>query len=535
MLTIALICASYFVSLAFSDCTIPPIYLDIHARDVEGTNNALSYGAYINVGSPIQQLSLWPSLDINETTLADTKFCSSQSCSASSAHGLFDPTKSTSFKNNPPQNLDNTSTLTNSVSTLSESGTDILHLWSELVPNTNASATNLTSFPLQLLTNYTSPSDPFFGPAGLIGLGPSSSLLTTLFKAGKIPSLSYGLFLGSAYPRNNASSGTPLNGSLTLGGYDAARFTGPVHSFPISSNNPGASLQVPVTSITLTSPSNSTNTTTPQNLLPTPFTAHLSTSQYELTFPSSLSPLLATIQNPSSNLTLTLTLGPNLTITFSPSLLSTQPIKYSPTGPYILGTSLLSSLYLTVHHDATTPVFFLAPAVSPAPSYIAPTTLCGDKTPTPQGTANLSVFVKNGLVGLVVGVSIAALAVGVLIAGCMGWKCCFCCGGLRRKSSGRKERVVSLKKMGQEMEMGWIDGKGDGKMSGNGNEKKANGIRVLVAEKMGKGRSRVASDQDEDEEESMYFAPPPRRATVVVDKKERKMGLKGILKVKVPA
>jgi hypothetical protein len=95
--------------------------------------------------------------------------------------------------------------------------------------------------------------------------------------------------------------------------------------------------------------------------------------------------------------------------------------------------------------------------------------------------------------------------------------------------------VVSLKKMGQEMEMGWIDGKGDGKMSGNGNEKKANGIRVLVAEKMGKGRSRVASDQDEDEEESMYFAPPPRRATVVVDKKERKMGLKGILKVKVPA
>ena len=106
-----------------------------------------------------------------------------------------------------------------------------------------------------------------------------------------------------------------------------------------------------------------------------------------------------------------------------------------------------------------------------------------------------------------VGVSIAVLAVGVLIAGCMGWKCCFCCGGLRRKSSssGRKERVVSLKKMGEEMEMGWIDGKGDGKMSGNGNEKKANGIRVLVAEKMGKGRSRAASDQDEDEEESDVF------------------------------
>jgi hypothetical protein len=93
MLTIALISASFLVIHVLGDCSIQPIYLDIHERSVEG---GLSYGAYINVGSPEQELSLWPSLELNETTLADNEFCTNSFCSASSAHGLFDSAKSSS-------------------------------------------------------------------------------------------------------------------------------------------------------------------------------------------------------------------------------------------------------------------------------------------------------------------------------------------------------------------------------------------------------------------------------------------------------
>ena len=95
MLTIALISTSLLFSRALGDCSTPPIFLDINAREV-GDSGALSYGAHVNVGTPIQTLSLWPSLELNETAVADLNFCSSASCSAGSAHGLFDPKKSSS-------------------------------------------------------------------------------------------------------------------------------------------------------------------------------------------------------------------------------------------------------------------------------------------------------------------------------------------------------------------------------------------------------------------------------------------------------
>jgi hypothetical protein len=93
MLTIALISGSFLVIHVLGDCSIQPIYLDIHERSVEG---GLTYGAYINVGCPEQELSLWPSLELNETTLADENFCTNSFCSASSAHGLFHSGESSS-------------------------------------------------------------------------------------------------------------------------------------------------------------------------------------------------------------------------------------------------------------------------------------------------------------------------------------------------------------------------------------------------------------------------------------------------------
>lgn len=491
MLTVALIYASLSASLVIADCSIPPIYLDVHAREVEGTDNAVSYGAYINIGSPVQQLSLWPSLEINETTLADVNFCSSSSCSASSAHGLFDPAKSSSFQNAPPTQLDNASLLTGSVSTIAQTGTDVLHLWEDLMVDDTAE-TNISSFPLQLLSNYTSSTDPFFGPAGLVGLGPSSTVLDYLQKAGQIASRSYGLFLGTAYPR--ASGTNSVNGSVTLGGYDAARFQAPVQSFALApSDTAGGALRVPVSAMTLSSSSG--------NLVHAhPFTASLSTAQYELTLPASLAASLPSSVDPAADLTLTITLGDNFTVSFDAAWLSTHPFAFSSsdTGPYVLGASFLASTYLSVSYDSTPPAFFLAPAL-PQAAYVNPRALCANAVPLPQGSAHVSFFVKNGLVGLIVGGSIgggALTVLGIVVFG--GW----------RREGRSKEDVLEM---------------GDWREEGKG----VKGSQRRGGEKAEKGRS-AAWDA-----EVMYFEAPPKRATVVVDR-ERKMGLKGILKVKVP-
>jgi hypothetical protein len=135
-----------------------------------------------------------------------------------------------------------------------------------------------------------------------------------------------------------------------------------------------------------------------------------------------------------------------------------------------------------------------------------PVALCANATPTPLASAQLSDFVKNGLVGLIVGVGIAgsALAVLAVVVGRQCWR------GRRGASNGMDDVV--------EMEMGYMQE----------NEKKTKGYHVRVVEK----------SRDEswgEDEQAMYFAPPPRRATGLVEKRERKMGLKGILKVKIPS
>jgi hypothetical protein len=59
-------------------------------------------------------------------------------------------------------------------------------------------------------------------PQGAIGLGPNSTLLTALKNAGTISSRSYGYWWGE----NGATSDAQMDGSLVLGGYDAAKTQG---------------------------------------------------------------------------------------------------------------------------------------------------------------------------------------------------------------------------------------------------------------------------------------------------------------------
>jgi hypothetical protein len=84
-------------SLAFN-CSVPPIYVDIHNRVVHGTN-IFQWGSFMGVGSPDQNQSLVPSLRQNETSVAWIDYCSDSdlpNCLESTG-GNFDPTQSTRF------------------------------------------------------------------------------------------------------------------------------------------------------------------------------------------------------------------------------------------------------------------------------------------------------------------------------------------------------------------------------------------------------------------------------------------------------
>lgn len=77
------------------NCSIPPIYVDIHKRIVHGTD-VFQYGSFIGVGTPAQNQSLWPSLRQNETSVAHVDYCENsnlQNCERST-RGNFDVTES---------------------------------------------------------------------------------------------------------------------------------------------------------------------------------------------------------------------------------------------------------------------------------------------------------------------------------------------------------------------------------------------------------------------------------------------------------
>ena len=82
------------LSRAFN-CSIPPIYIDIHRRAVHGTN-VFQYGSFIGFGNPAQNQSLLPSLRQNETSVAHADFCDGSdlpNC-LDSTRGNFNPSES---------------------------------------------------------------------------------------------------------------------------------------------------------------------------------------------------------------------------------------------------------------------------------------------------------------------------------------------------------------------------------------------------------------------------------------------------------
>lgn len=72
------------------NCSIPPIYVDIHKRAVHDSE-VMQYGLFVGLGTPSQNFSMWPSLVHNETTFASDDFCTSSSppTCVDNTHGEF--------------------------------------------------------------------------------------------------------------------------------------------------------------------------------------------------------------------------------------------------------------------------------------------------------------------------------------------------------------------------------------------------------------------------------------------------------------
>ena len=96
MRSLALIVPLSLAQVAFSfNCSIPPIYVDIHKRAVntpaDHDSEVFQYGAFVGYGTPAQNFSLWPSFTHNETTFAAADFCTDESpadCEYNT-HGTF--------------------------------------------------------------------------------------------------------------------------------------------------------------------------------------------------------------------------------------------------------------------------------------------------------------------------------------------------------------------------------------------------------------------------------------------------------------
>lgn len=315
----------------------------------------------------------------------------------------------------------------------------MFHLYTHYFETDPADESQLPNFPFHLLDNATYlpevahlVTDGSSTPS-TVGLGPTSTLLQALWNTGQIASRSFGLYMGTGYDR----AGGVINGSLTLGGYDAGRFNGTVYNYTINATSP-TPLAVHVGDLILNDPENGIEN---YNLIRgTGFDAAITTEQYPLSLPDDVTAafvhaLSAIPSNNSDNSlqppkpftgNLTIGLEGGLSVTFPSewvaNISNLSPIAASPTntssdGPYYLGSAFLSQIYLMLNYDDDT--FHLAHAV-PEADYVITKTMCPHVVPTPYTHKQASYFLRNGLAGAVVGGIVGGIALSIL--GLCLWK-----------------------------------------------------------------------------------------------------------------
>lgn len=314
-------------------------------------------------------------------------------------------------------------------------GSDAINFFTHYYDPSPPNQTTIEDCPITILTNYSQDTSAWFGPAGLLGLGPSSTVLQRLYDTKAISSRSFGLYLGTAYPR----AGGAINGSLTVGGYDSGRIQGTVYNHFVSLDSSDSTpFKVTVQQLSITSAEGRTT-----NLTNNPFDAYITASQYGLSLPSDVTQNFvnltaatpANTDNQSLQLpadfsgNLSITLDSGLTVTFPPewlnnasniSPISAAPLEQSSDNnnnatqtPALLGTAFLSMIYLIANYDSAPPTFNLALADVEA-LYIMTQPLCPNDTPAAAAPTPISNFASSGTIGAILGGVIGGIGLSFL-------------------------------------------------------------------------------------------------------------------------
>jgi hypothetical protein len=310
-------------------------------------------------------------------------------------------------------------------------GTDTLHIYTHYFEINPPTSTNVSDAPVQFANSGTvSP--------GVVGLGPSSTIMQRLVDLGLAAARTHGLYIGTGMNR----AGGVINGSNTWGGYDSGRFKGPVHTYDMDLSNVDA-LPVTVSNILLDDPTNPSIHNISLMGSETPFIARITTDQYPLSLPYSItqkfvSTLSAAPSNTSDkslqltkpfNGTMTIILSDGFNITLPTSTMynssSLTPIAaqddQNSTGPYYLSTAYLSQVYLMLDYESAK--FHLAQAILEN-AYVIPVPFCPGSTPVPYNYGKkISTFLAKGLIGAVLGGVIGGLAmITLLVVLLVGWR-----------------------------------------------------------------------------------------------------------------
>ncbi|KAF2841523.1 acid protease [Patellaria atrata CBS 101060] len=413
LLSLASLLGLAHLSLAFN-CAIPPIYVDIHKRIVHGTN-IFQYGSFIGVGTPAQNQSLWPSLKQNETSVAFFKFCQNSNLTncEDSTNGNFETTESDTFTRTDSYDT------TDNISAGDDSffGTDILRLYTHYFESDGPTQNNVTSFPVEVVTEGNK-------SPGVVGMGLESTLLQKLFKDGLVAGRTFSLFIGHGFDR---AAGV-INGSVTFGGYDVGRFQGEVHNFTMDPRDTYP-LEVTVSDIVI---NDSTGLVRNVSLLDrsrfpdlpegsNTFNAKLTTDQHPFSFPYEITQnymdLLAAVETdePDKSLRLNKPFNGTMTVKLNTGLEITVPsnVMFNNSGlspvaarekrdntSFYLGTAFLGQAYLMVDYDAYK--FHIAQAIVEQ-KYVQPRTFCPKSVPIAYIRPKQSEFMKQGLIGAVIG------------------------------------------------------------------------------------------------------------------------------------
>jgi hypothetical protein len=329
-------------------------------------------------------------------------------------------------------------------------GNDTLRIYEHYFDPSPPILHNITDFPVTELTDYKSTGSSWYGPSGQLGLGADAPILSRLVEQGAISTRSFGLYIGTAYPRARGA----INGSLTLGGYDSGRLEGRAYNYTLGTNYDAGAGETPfrveVQSVVLNDLSDDISSNT---LSSEPFDAFLTTDQYSMSFPQPVTDAFVerTSTDPevrendfsepsfylpeTANFSLTITLSSGISVTIPPEELrnasSASPVSppasstssssnaTDASGPALLGSSFLAHIYLSVNYDAMpSPAFYLNTARPHGP-YVMTQPLCAsDNIPVSAAPVKVSSWSRNGTIGAVLGGVIGGIALVVVAWWC---------------------------------------------------------------------------------------------------------------------